>query len=238
MKIQFITNDQLIAKHFAVEPIKKAVPEWYKNIPMLIDGSKDEGVDAYFEMEKTKLGLTKRTVRHCVPVLDYLTSGYLIRTDAQIKVKPETSPSSDEVGVKYYTAKVGSFEMHSHSQMPVRIKGEKKTYIKINNPWLIRTPPGYSCLFYPPFYAMEQRFTLLPAIVDTDKHDAAVNFPGFLNGPDEIDILPGTPIMTVFPFKREEWEMETVLRDAQPTVLNRFLTAAYKTMNWSKKSYR
>lgn len=237
MKIQFITNDGLIAKHFAVEPIKKAVPEWYKHIPMLIDGGKDEGVDAYFNLEKNG-GKTKRTIRHCVPVLDYLTSGYLIRAVAHIKVKPVYEDDTDVVGLRYYTAQVGSFDLHNHAQCPVKINGEKRTYIKLNNPWLIRTPPGYSTLFYPPFYAMEQRFTLLPAIVDTDKHDTPINFPGYLNGPDEIDILPGTPIMTVFPFKRESWEMETVLRETQPTVLHRFLTAAYKTMSWTKKSYR
>lgn len=236
MKIEFITNDQLTAKKFAIEPIKKAVPEWYKNIPMLM-GSGGEGVDDYFEMEK--LGhRTHRTIRHCVPVLDYLTSGYLIRASAQIKVKPIDDPNTDVKGLRYYTAQVGSFEMHGHAQCPVKIRGEKKTYIKLTNPWLIRTPPGYSCLFYQPFYNLEERYTLLPAIVDTDKHDVPVNFPGYLNGPDEIEILPGEPVMAVFPFKRDEWKMEIVVRDTQPSVLNRFLTAAYKTMNWSKKSYK
>lgn len=236
MKIEFITHDQLVAKKFAVEPIKKSVPEWYKNLPMLM-GTGTEGVDDYFDMERTG-DRTRRTVRHCVPVLDYLTSGYLIRATAHIKVKQTDDPSTDVKGLRFYTAQVGAFELHNHRQCPVKIGGEKKTYIKISNPWLIRTPPGYSCLFYQPFYNLEERYTLLPAIVDTDKHDAPVNFPGYLNGPDEIDIMPGEPVMAVFPFKRDDWKMEIVVREAQPSVLTRFLTTAYKTLNWSKKSYR
>ena len=234
MKIEFITNDQLLAAKFPVEPIKKSVPDWYKNIPMLL-GS--EGVDDYFAMEKEG-SKTRRTIRHCVPVLDYLTNGYLIRTTAQIKVKPTDEPDTDVKGLRYYTAQVGSFDTHNHAQCPVPIKGERKTYIKINNPWLIRTPPGYSCLFYQPFYNMEPRYTLLPAIVDTDRHDTPINFPGFLNGPDEIDIMPGEPLMAVFPFKRDDWKMETIVRERGPSFMSLFLTTAYKTLGWSKKSYR
>ena len=210
------------------------MPEWYKNIPMLMG---PEGVDEYLEMTKT-VDRTRRTIRHCVPVLDYMTSGYLIRAAAHIKVKPTDDPETDIKGIRYFTAQMGSFELHGHAQCPVKIGGEKKTYIKFTNPWLIRTPPGYSCLFYQPFYNLEERYTLLPAIVDTDKHDVPVNFPGYLNGPDEIEVLPGDPLMAVFPFKRDDWKMEIVTRAKGPSIMDLFLTAAYKTMNWSKKSFK
>ena len=44
------------------------------------------------------------------------------------------------------------------------------------NPYVIKTPPGYSVLITQPFHR-ESVFTILPGIVDTDKYKSQVHFP-------------------------------------------------------------
>ncbi len=84
--------------------------------------------------------------------------------------------------------------------------------LKILNPWFIKTPPGYSCLFVPPLNNCDDRFDIIPGIVDTDDWDLEINFPFVLNGDKyetlETVIKRGTPYVQVIPFKRDSWEMK------------------------------
>jgi len=80
-------------------------------------------------------------------------------------------------------------------------------YPKWHNPWGIKTPPGYSCLFVQPLHR-ESVFTIMPGIVDTDTYNNPVNFPFVLNDTKFQGIIPaGTPIAQVIPFKRDSWRM-------------------------------
>lgn len=230
--IKFITADEIVAKHFSVEPAKKLIPEWYKNTPRLLG---EESIDALAQVK----GTTNRSIKACVPVLDYLTSGYIIKTVSHTKFQNENT--EDSSCVKYATSDQSSIATHSHKQCPVKIEGERKTYIKFNSPWVIKTPPGYSCYFYQPFFHMENRFTVLPGIVDTDTYDKPINFPGWIMGKDEVEVEPGVPLIAVLPFKRESWTSEVKYDPEQfhkPSVFDKFLNEAYKRFFWAAKSYK
>ena len=119
---------------------------------------------------------------------------------------------------------------------------------KLLNPWIIKTPPGYSCLFLPPMNNSDDRFSIIPGIVDTDTFTSEINFPIIING-DKYPVLEtvikmGTPIAQVFPFKRESWKMvieeensekeqNKRLFDLRSTIIN-----VYKNKWWSKKSWK
>jgi hypothetical protein len=117
-------------------------------------------------------------------------------------------------------------------------------FMKILNPWLIKTPPGYSCLFVPPLNNCDDRFDIIPGIVDTDVWDLEINFPFVFNGYKyetlETVIKRGTPYVQVIPFKRDNWEMKIKTRDTK-TVWKKILTynaqllRAYKERFWKKK---
>ena len=58
---------------------------------------------------------------------------------------------------------------------------------------------------------------------------------------ESTTIQPGTPLMQVIPFKRDAWEMETVVDEsgkARDTSLKFFLTNAYARIFHQKKSYK
>lgn len=230
--IKFLTADPVVAKHFAVEPLKKNIPGWYKDVPRLFS---EERIDDLIRVGNN----TDRSVKACIPVQDYLTSGYLIKTVSHTKFRNTPGSAGDVCGVSYYTTDVESIATHGHKQCPVHIEGKRKTYIKFNSPWIIKTQPGYSCLFYQPFFHMEDRFTVLPAIVDTDTYDLPVNFPGFIKGDAEVEVMPGEPLIAVFPFKRESWVSEVICEpERKPSLFSRFLNEGYKRAFWTRKSYR
>ena len=52
---------------------------------------------------------------------------------------------------------------------------------KFINKWLIKTPPGYSCLFVKPLNHFETRFEIISGVVDTDTYINTINFPFLLH---------------------------------------------------------
>ena len=234
MRITFTTDNPVIAEHFPVVPMKKAVPDWYKRVPNFVE----EGGDTLDALLRDG-GATNRTIRACVPVLDYLTSGYVIRSSVHTRARNE--PSADgEPGLVYMTSDTRMMGTHGHGQCPVHIEGARRTYIKFNSPWTIRTPKGYSCLFYQPFYddLAAPRLRLFLAIVDTDTYDKPINFPGYFLGTEEVEVRPGDALMGVFPFKRDAWEADILVEPPRQSVFDHFLQGAYRRIFWRQKSYK
>jgi hypothetical protein len=58
---------------------------------------------------------------------------------------------------------------------------------------------------------------------------------------ETVTIQPGTPLMQVFPFKRENWEMKIEVDESgvkRDTSLKFFLTNAYARIFHRKKKYK
>lgn len=210
MNIDFYPVNEA-AKLFPPKPIKFELPSWYKNLSTFV--GKYDSKENYLNVN---LGgdvksLTPFTVKKCIPVLDYLTSGYIFYTSSDIFIRQNT----DEHGVKGFNWQTpdvdsGLIDIHSshpHSQCPVSIGGTRYHYIKFGLSWRIKTPPGYSCLVYQPNYNFEEKFRLFPAIIDTDSFDSTFNIPGYVLHPEPFLLKAGSPLVTIFPFKRDEWKM-------------------------------
>jgi len=222
MDIKFTTDDPAVAEYFPVKPANKVIPEWYRDL------------DMWKKNQYPGKGLP--TIKHCMPVQDMLTSGYIIFNTYDTVIHPiKTGRFTD------YKASCPSqdyISSHQFDQCPVKMHGDYKHYFKIKQPWIIKTPPGYSCLFLQPFYHFEERYTLMPSIVDTDVHDLAVEIPGWMDTEEDLILKPGDPIMQVIPFKRDEWEMTVEHAPAKRSLLNFILTAGYRTIFHKKKTFK
>lgn len=234
-KIEFVTNTPL-AMDYPPVPIKKVIPDWYKE--MDTHYADKRFIDDARWYAKTGSDSAK-TIRGCVPVLDYLTTGYVIRSHSQSLITPDKS--DDTLNFSWISSDQ-TISSHPHQQCPIHINGVKNMYFKFVNTWVIKTPPGYSCLFYQPEYLMETRYTLFPGIVDTDGFDQAINFPGVVTTDKSFYINPSDPIMAVFPFKRDEWDSSCRLMSETeknaPSKLRHYLFDKYKTIFHNKKLYR
>ena len=221
MDIKFVCGDPEVLEHFPVKPSKKTVGDWLKQLPN--------------ETSVPSENLEFRTIKECMPAMDMMTAGYTIFNTYELDINPITKSG-------YEDYRVGSNNMdyvttHHHAQCPVKINNKKKHFIKIHQPWLIKTPPGYSCLFIQPFFELETRYRLMPAIVDTDKHDLPVLLPGYAVNSDPFTISPGDPLVQVIPFKREDWTMTIEEAPSRSSKLKFYLDGMYRKLFHSKKKW-
>lgn len=192
----------------------KNLPEWFKKLPRVIPGQ-----------HKNDPGTAKR----CVPVLDAATQGYIIPSwcDWQIKVyEDEVSITDETTGeVTFHKSPAIHFaasgnlgagnmiESHGWEQVgddcPIQHYLVGKTLMKFNNPWVIETAPGWSCIFKSPANHYNN-VRLVEGVVDTDTYRRQINLPFFWDGGQygEFEIKKGDPLVHVIPFKREAVELQ------------------------------
>lgn len=219
---------------FPPEPIKKNLPDWFKNIPARVEGS--EFTAEY--LNKTK-SATNGTIKRCVPFMDFMTSGYLLKFHSDILIDHQKRDGLNSF--EYRHPGDSSVGIHGFGQLPTSINGKVYDYIKFINHWTVKTPPGYSCLFMQPLNFGKDNFRLFSGIVDTDTFDNPVNFPGYITATENFMINAGDPLIVVFPFKREEWKMsvstEIKGKNKFLTISEQFFENVYRNFFHSKKRY-
>jgi hypothetical protein len=208
---------------------------------------------SYKDLQRYVETRTKPTVKRCMPFLDALTTGYIIPfpTDIEIFYDREENAIKFTAGINIapeLSSLVGVSE-HDSYQITENMMSPKRTINKVfkfNNPWIVTTPPGYSCLFVTPFNHILP-FELISGVVDTDSYPLTINFPFYYTGDINVNTLikEASPMAMVFPFKRESWQMETKLfiqteEENRKHTLNIFkkIEDNYKRLFWSKKSYK
>lgn len=247
-EIEFSTHeDYFTLKEDYPIPTKLNIPEWYK------------------KLEHTVLN---KTVKGCMPFLDSLTTGYILKMPQDFYVRHNVD-SVNEKGEKIKDS-FQTFSLHDMSHLifakglnfnsgidvhpikqlensPLIDKNKNLPFYKILNPWKIKTPKGYSCLFVPPLNNADDRFSIIPAIVDTDTFPNEINFPIVING-DKYPILEtiikkGTPYVQIIPFKRDSWRM--VLKPIKQKQIHNLhffyrlkVLNTYKEKYWNKKSWK
>ena len=243
-KIIFSADQEYINQDIAKpQPVKLNIPKWYK------------------ELDHTK---EIQTIKGCIPVLDSLTSGYLMRMPQDMIIQHNVTnkegkqdsfvdwgygPLGQWIAAKGLNLNVDPSETHHPRQVgkcPYLQKNKELPFYKIMNPWIITTPPGYSCLFVPPLNNFDDRFHIVAGIVDTDTYTTHINFPIVLNGDKyptlETTIKVNTPIAQIIPFKRDNWKMEIKPSKVdgrwKMLKLTQRLVHKYKNAFWAKKSWK
>jgi hypothetical protein len=229
--IIFSTSDLETLEMFPVLPASKLIPDWYKNTPV--------EVGEYMEVTLPHTP----TIKRCVPVLDYMTTGYIIRASYEIQVKKEVDEhffNSFEARCRHADKVIGK---HPWQQAQVAVDGQKSHYMKIYQPWHIKTPPGYSCMIFDPYYHFRKTFSIFPGVVDTDKHDEPIGLVALVQQ-KEFTILPGDPLVVVFPFRRDDWTMSSEVRTDEYNKssfkyrMSTYWSGIYAKLLHSKKTYR
>lgn len=232
MDIKFLTTDKVALDYFYPVPANKSLPEWYKKLPRYIN--KDQKTTSAFMGEQQNK--IPQTIKACLPVQDYITSGYIIRASSDIAITP-----TDDSGVNSFgwSSSLTVCDIHPNVQCPVDINKEKNHYVKIRNSWIIKTPPGYSCYIYQPEFLFNENIRLWPGVVDTDTFPEPVNFVGVLTTKDSFVIKAGDPLMAVFPFKRQDWahSVELTPEKSEVSILSRTFERAYQLFFHKPKNY-
>ncbi len=221
-KIVFTNIIEGVSKEYAPKPAIHFIPEWYREM------------EASFPKKRTPDATA--TIKKCIPVLDAITAGYIIVSPCDVYVTfIDGEPN-------YLCSLTGFISGHDRKQAYKHPRVSDFRFPKWVNPWGVKTPKGYSCLFIPPMHHPNPYFTILEGIVDTDNYYNNVNFPFTLNKTSEDFMIPaGTPIAQVIPFKRDAWELELGINKEvlkkQENYLNSLFFDRYKKLFWSRKSY-
>lgn len=216
-------------------PAVNVLPEWYKNMSTIMPDVKLSGE------------LTNSTMKRCMPVFDYITSGYYISTWSDIYFENhfcEEDGCTEQELIATWRVNRSVLSNHPSKQftgIEVPPGYYMKAAFKLENQFVIKTPRGYSTLFLPvpevsPTWA-------IPGIVDTDIYPVAINFPFLLKENFSGLLKKGTPIVKAIPFKRESWDSEVLKHEGnkRELLLERLKTMihhGYKQTMWSKKHYK
>lgn len=99
----------------------------------------------------------------------------------------------------------------------------------------------------PPLNNTDDRFSIIPGIVDTDSFKQEINFPFVVNGDKYLEletrIKKGTPYVQVIPFKKESWEMKIIKKTTEELraikIWHRLdLWQRYKNKFWNKPKWK
>jgi hypothetical protein len=246
-RIEFTCHEEFLKhkKNFPT-PIKLNIPEWYK------------------KLDHTP---TKRTIKGCIPFLETLTTGYILKLPQDIYFEHNTRNDKGEARSVFQAAyrdyqslpgqefalNIQSEDIHTHpvvqvgEECPYGAKNKHLPFQKIINPWWIKTPPGYSCLFTAPLNNHDDRFSIVAGIVNTDTFPHRINFPFIVNGDKypylKTTLQAGLPYVQVIPFKRDNWQMKIKSKNQVSVIKSLRLfsdlkTWIYKTYWWNKSNFK
>ncbi len=236
-KITFIARDkysyELCDRPF---PASQALPNWHKEMPPY-EISPDNPDGKKFILQNRQ---SNATFKKCVPMLDALTSGYIIPLWADVQVKQTSmGPQID------WRTNFGVFDQHQKdSQYIENPPGYTNLVFKFMNKWIPKTPNGYSVLAIPPVGYKSLPFRAIEAVIDSDKATLEPLFPMWLKEGFEGIIKKGTPLVQVIPFKRIDWKADFDYYEngkhelLQDKTFNTTLVNHYIKNFWSKKSYK
>jgi len=204
---------------------KSEIPQWYK------DGESTYTVDGKTQMPGLKT---------CIPVLDVLMSGYLIKTSVNIYISKNQNGS---ISIDYDkdledNDPIGLRPEQMGATIP-RPAGHLKDHLVWTPNWGWKTPRGYSMLVTHPMNRWDLPFTTMSAIVDSDKFHGPGNMPFFLKEGFEGLIPKGTPYIQLLPIKRKDWKavFDPALIDLSRKSGSTGTHGGYKKYMWQKKTY-
>jgi hypothetical protein len=209
-----------------IEPAKKFFPNWLKNIDRFYDGSSKIKILGW----SSNIG-----VKSCSPFTDTFTSGYMISLHCDLLV--ENYEGDQKISWRHELVPVTTREFNLIKDIP-----SPNNFSHFEYAWelfyRIKLPKGYSALFTHPLNRLDLPFFTASGIVDADYGMGGGGVSFCIDKGFEGIIPAGTPIVQIFPFKRDDWKSK-YLNNPKEIVWNprENVFGWYKKNVWKKKFY-
>lgn len=227
--IQFFTLSQDVKDR--VEPPVPAystVPRWFTALPKFIGGKMHVGEN----------GSVNSGVKSCVSFMDSLTNGYMVILHCDILVE-------DVDGVKRMSWSSSERPLSARPQEVADQLPHLPGYGQFLQAWEIKyafkVPTGYSVLVTQPFNRFDLPTFATTGIIDADDWIGPGGVPFAVKDDFTGIIKAGTPILQLFPYKRDNWESEDLGVKFSPAWNGRArnkLYGWYRDTIWKKKSFK
>jgi hypothetical protein len=196
--IEFYTQVPGLAetKELHPQPAHKFIPQWWKTLP------------------KQQPYPEQQTVKVCPSFPDFFSQGYIIPmwTDLAVSYDKKTGR------LEWLAGRPGPnnpfrVEPHTNDQfldyVDADVRGNPVNFVfKVECPWMITTPKGYSVLQLPLFYHYENNFSVLPGITHTDMFNQVNQQVTYHGDGEYLTIKRGTPFVQYIPFKRTKYDID------------------------------
>jgi hypothetical protein len=195
-RIEFVCAPEDLGVIAEPAPARTALPDWFRKLPPIDQnqvGARDNGL----------------TIKRCMPFLDAMTTGWILPVAATVRLEIRDGGRTCDAGWEFDKTMISShhaYQIAGHPALP-------RPPCKLHNHWVIKTPPGWSCLFVPALNREQDVIRVLAGVVDTDSYQSLINFPFIPIAPDGVYTLEkGTPLVQVIPFRRETTTIEGAVR--------------------------
>lgn len=217
-----------------------AIPDWFKSAPRYQNNDKEMISDEHSH---------NLTVRHCMPFLDAMTSGYILTTSTDIYVtRNENYYPSISFGENSQNLPAPQIQFNPNFETHVPLKPGFDSFVYAWSVyWRIKTPKGVSSIFTQPLNKTDLPFHTLTGITDTDSWDGSDVLNVALAAGFQGTIPKGTPFVQIIPFYREDWDHKIIEENFDEDVSLREKVAIERTNSksgyyrdnlWNKKTYR
>jgi len=220
------------------QPAKNYIPEWWKTVPPFI--SNKEG-------KESQVKRNRGTIKVCPSIHDWFLQGYIIPMwcDLYLEINEDKSWSCEYSFTNdLMTAEIADDNAYI-TWLPEQYKKNAVAMLRINCPWRIKTPSGYSSYQFPMYYHFNPDFEVPPGPIWSDEYHM-INPQIILKHYGEIKINRGTPLCAIIPFKREPddtFHYEIKKRDEECKMLEQKtdliqwskFTGGYKEMQKEKR---
>ena len=237
-KINFHSNRlyNSFNKNSEPEAAKGSVPQWFAKSDIFWKDHHGNKIPGYN-------GEPALSFKNCPALLDIFVGGYVLKTPCDItftnvngKVKLDIDPN--------YADFCGPREKMPEFVTPT---GYHDDHFHWYPNWGVEVPSGYSAMYTSPLNRFDLPFITVAGIIDSDQLNTPGLFPFFLSKEFSGTIKAGTPYIQIFPFKREDWEINNVYytydeivqrHENQAKTLRIPGGGAYKRKFWQKKRYK
>jgi hypothetical protein len=178
------------------------IPKWFKDAPRYQNNDKEMKVEGAWH---------NLTVRHCMPFLDAITSGYFMTTWIDMYISwdkgvPKIAYPETKI-VEAFGVDVARYQAYFESNVPSP-SGSGLFNWAWSTYWRVKTEPGVSCLFTHPMNRPDLPFRTLSGVTDTDQWYGSDVLNFALDEGFEGLIPKGTPIVQIIPFTRHTWDAQ------------------------------
>lgn len=218
------------------DPVKatSVLPDWWKEMPSRVE----DGSGMFYGKGGPNVG----TVKRCLPYFDALGAGYILPLWLDMAVDYDANGDA-----QFFWRQRGDHILMVEDVagvlspgLPGKHERYSKTY-KINSPWHITTPPGYSCLFLSPIgNPMSPHFELMAGVIDTDKFSETMQFPFVWTSKTWTGMIKKrTPLVQIIPFKRESWRAIIEREGHEELAIGgHAFENQYRNIEWEKKDWQ
>jgi hypothetical protein len=201
-EVKFYTNTPGLAETYPMVPARKAVPEWWKQMPHEMPG-----------ILHNPPGAIASTVRRCPAVLEVLTTGWMMPLWMDIIVMEH----GGQVVEIFTPPGAPTIATHPDSQMQTlpQYPDEAQIAFKFDLAWVVVTPRGYSLRVDPVPYEVNAPLVAIPGLVHSDvNHQFNPVFHYRLQGDGRNVIPAGTPLCYLTLVRRADQKVKaSCMRD-------------------------